>query len=143
MKSCIGYCIAALTTLFSVTVFAADLQVTSSWARASIPGAANGAAYVSMNNQASKAKTITGITSNVSDKTELHEHVHEQGMMKMIHVPELEIAPGESLTMKPGGYHIMLFNLQQPLTSGEQITLTFKFSDGNSQDVSIDVRKSQ
>ncbi|MGM0525010.1 MAG: copper chaperone PCu(A)C [Pseudomonadota bacterium] len=143
MKSWIGYCITVLAAVFSVTVVAGDLQVTSSWARASIPGAANGAAYVSLINEQSAAKTIVEVTSNVSKKTELHKHVHEQGMMKMVHVPELKIASGESLKMKPGGYHIMLFNLQQPLTSGDQITLTFMFSDGESLDVSTDVRKSQ
>lgn len=143
MKSWIGYCITVFAVLFSATVVAGDLQVTSSWARASIPGATNGAAYVSLSNEQSEAKTIVEVASNVSKKTELHKHVHEQGMMKMVHVPELEIASGESLEMKPGGYHIMLFNLQQPLESGNQITLTFKFSDDESQDVSIDVRKSQ
>ena len=122
-------------------VKAAELTVSEGWARASIPGAANGAAYVSLMNDSADNITLTGLSSEVSAKTELHTHVHEDGMMKMQHVPELTLRPGESVSMKPGSYHIMLMGLTSPLRAGAELALVLKFSDGTSQRMTLAVRK--
>lgn len=125
----------------SLTTHAAELLMKDGWVRASIPGAANGAAYLTLENNSERAVTLVGMSSAVSDTTELHRHTHADGMMKMEHVPEKTITPGESLMMKPGGYHVMLMGLKQPLQENQSIRIVLDFADGTQQVLDVGIRK--
>ncbi|MGM0480876.1 MAG: copper chaperone PCu(A)C [Pseudomonadota bacterium] len=133
----------SIALLLSNFVAAAELTVNEAWARASIPGMANGAGYVSLTNNEQNPVTLVKVQSTASPKTELHTHQHDEGMMKMVHVPELTLAPGESLTMKPGSYHVMFFDLKSPFKKGDSIPLVMHFNDGSAQQVTLNVRELQ
>lgn len=137
-KSILLGCLLALVT----TISAASTEVTATdgWARASIPGTENAAAYGSLVNQGASAATLTHLTSAVAEKTELHQHQHQDGMMSMVHVKSLTIGAGEQVTMQPGGYHIMLFKVKQPLKAGESFQVTLHYKSGTTQQMEVQVR---
>lgn len=127
--------------VISNLALAAELSVTEAWARATIPGMANGAGYASLANEQEQPLTLVKLESPASSKTELHTHQHDNGMMKMVHVPELTLAAGESLSMAPGSYHIMFFDLQQPFKVGDSVPVVMHFADGSRQQINLEVRE--
>ena len=94
------------------------LHIDYPWARAMPPGATTGAAYLSIDNKGDVADRLLAVETPAAKSAELHEHVHAEGLMKMQQATHIVIEPGESVALEPGGYHIMLINLQQPLVDG-------------------------
>jgi len=84
------------------------------------------------------ADRVTKVESPVAATAELHQTVEESGVMKMTLVPVLVLAPGKSVTLKPGGYHVMLMGLKAPLKQGEHFPITLYFA--NSPPVTVEVQ---
>jgi periplasmic copper chaperone A len=107
------------------------LQITQPWARATPRGAASGAAYMTVTNTGNTAERLNCVSSDASAKCQMHEMTMENGVMRMRPLEGgLQIKPGESVTLKPGGYHVMLLNLKAPLQQGKTVEATLKTSDG-------------
>ncbi|MCF6282629.1 MAG: copper chaperone PCu(A)C [Candidatus Polarisedimenticolaceae bacterium] len=131
-----------LLLALSQQAFASDIAVSDAYVRAIPPGQTNSAAFMTLHNHNMQSKTLVGVESMVADVVELHEHKHEDGMMKMRRVEGgIEIAPHAMTELKPGGLHVMLIGLKQKLVPGEMIHLTLKFDDNSTQDVHAEVRK--
>ncbi|NCC28249.1 MAG: copper chaperone PCu(A)C, partial [Gammaproteobacteria bacterium] len=77
----------------------------------------------------------------VSEVVELHTHVEEDGMMRMRRIEKIEIPAGETVTLKPGGLHVMLIGLKQPLEPGDTVDLALTFEDGSRIPVQAPVRR--
>ena len=94
------------------------------------PGMANAAAYVSILNEEEvtvflSGVSLTGQSEGVAKAAQIHTRIMDGDVMRMIEIPEpLEIAPGETQTMAPGGFHIMLLGLTQPLEKGSVLEVT-------------------
>lgn len=107
-------------------VMAADaVQVTDAWARATVPGQKVAGAYMQIVS-AVDAKLV-GVGSPVAGSAEVHWMKMEGGIMRMRAIDALDLPAGEVVELAPGGYHIMLFGLKQPLTAGERLALTLEF----------------
>lgn len=78
-----------------------------------------------------RAVTVTGVSSPVAGKAEVHRTVKDGTTMKMVPAGPIEIAAGGRIEMKPGGYHIMLMDLKQALKKGASLDLTLRFADGS------------
>ena len=103
-------------------------MVMKAFARASAtPTAKTGAAYVSLMNHADEGDRIVAVSSPVAKSAEIHKTEEADGVVKMLPAGALEIGPMGTLEMKPGGYHIMLMGLSQPLKKGEEIAITLTF----------------
>ena len=101
------------------------VQVEQVWSRAALAGR-NGAVYLTI--KASDAPDrLIGADSPVAEKIEMHESIDDQGVIKMREVGSLPMAAGQSVTLAPGGHHIMLMRLKQALNEGDRIPLTLKF----------------
>ncbi|MBY0430299.1 MAG: copper chaperone PCu(A)C, partial [Rhodospirillales bacterium] len=86
--------------------WAADLDITRAWAR--LPaGAPNGAAFMTIVNKG-PADRLTGAKADLARTVELHTHVQEGDIMRMRPVPAIDVPAGQTVTMKPGGLHVML-----------------------------------
>jgi copper(I)-binding protein len=72
---------------------------------------------------------------------ELHAHIEEGGMVKMRRVQRIELAAGEEVALKPGGFHVMLIGLKRRLTPGEEVAFTLEFADGSRKELRASVRK--
>jgi copper(I)-binding protein len=111
-----------------------------------LKGSANGAAYVSVYNPTKEVITIyqVSVTENVLDRVELHDHIERtdengQKYMEMIAIPEMEIQPGGTLRLAPGGRHLMLMDIKQTLCAFKELTFTFHFR--NSQGETFETTK--
>lgn len=108
-----------------------SLHITQPWARATPKGADNGAAYMTVTNTGNNAERLSCVSSDASAKCQIHEMTMANGVMKMRPVEGgLQIKPGETVTFKPGGYHVMLVDLKAPLQQGKTVEATLKVDAG-------------
>ena len=114
-------------------------SVTKVWARATAPSAQNGAAYFTLGNDG-PADTLTGASTPVSAMAELHRTINDNGTMKMRPVKSIAVAHGSTTTFAPGGYHVMLMGLKQPLKPGETFPLTLTFAKAGKMTVTATVQ---
>ena len=117
-----------------------DLTVTSPWTRATPGGAKIGGGYLKITNNGRAPDRFVGGKSDVSDHVEIHEMSMTNGVMKMRPLPNgLEIKPGETVELKPGGNHLMFVDLKRPLKQGESVRATLQFEKAGSLEVTFAV----
>ena len=110
-------------------VKAGALTIETPWLRATPGGAKVAGGYLRVTNTGSEADRLLSVTSAASGKGEVHEMSSEGGVMKMREVVGgLAIAPGKTVELKPGGFHLMLMDLKQPLKEGETVPVTLVFA---------------
>ncbi len=117
------------------------LTIFHPWARPA-PQSANGAVYLVIKNDGKEADKVVSAESPSAEKAELHETSDDNGVMKMRAVKDgVEIKPGASVEFKPGGLHIMLFDLKKGLQDGEMVPLTIKLEKAGAINVDVKVEK--
>jgi copper(I)-binding protein len=104
------------------------IQVLAAWSRAT-PGP-TAAAYLELRNEAPAADRLVGALSPIAERIEIHEHRMADGVMSMGAVPSVDLPTGETVSLAPGGRHLMLFGLSRPLGPGERFSLTLRFQAG-------------
>jgi hypothetical protein len=119
--------ISAATASNALSEDVKSVSITKAWARATPGGATVGAAYGEIRNDGAEADTLVSATSPAAGRVEIHTHAHEDGVMKMRRLEKLEIPAKGSVTLAPGGHHIMLFDLAGPLKAGDRLSLTLTF----------------
>lgn len=120
-----------LFTLFTVVAAkASDISVIDGYIRASIPGASNSSAYMTINNNNNeKTVTLVKVTSKISLNIEMHNHIMKNGMMHMEKLQKIDIDANSKVLLQPHGLHLMVFNLVEPLNSNDVVEVTLHFSD--------------
>jgi len=108
-----------------------DVVIEEAWARASIGTSSPAAAFMTIRNLGTENVLLVGVESPVAAKSEVHETIVENGVMKMRPVPEIELTPASDLKLEPGSLHIMLMKLNEPLVEGGSIDITIRFGDGS------------
>jgi len=126
-----------LLLCFSTAALADQPTVTNAWARATAAGQPNGAAYVTLTT--TSPDTLVAASTPVADNAELHTTLDDNGVMKMRPVEAIALTPGTPVTLAPGGYHVMLFGLHQPLTPGATFPLTLNFKSAPATTVTVTV----
>ena len=128
---------AAVCSLFAATAFAADVEVKSAWARGTVPAQQVSGAFMALSSKGGAA--LVGVTTPAADAAEIHEMRLEGGVMKMRAAPRIDLPAGKTVTLKPGGYHIMLMGLKQQLKAGDSIPLTLQVEgrDGKVDNVEV------
>jgi len=118
------------------------ISILHPWARPTAEAAKTGAVYLSLSNRGDAADTLVSASTPVADKAEIHEHVEENGVLKMRAVPGgLKLAPGASAEFKPGGLHVMLFGLKQRLEEGTSFPLTLIFDKAGPVPLEVRVQR--
>ena len=144
----------------------ADLEVTDAWARTSPAVATAGAVYLTITNDGDVDDALVGadVDPSVAASVEIHETVAVEddemttetmamddemssdttamggGMMEMRPVDEIAIPAGETVALEPGGYHVMLLDLAEPLEVGDSIEVTLAFEVAADLIVTAEVR---
>jgi copper(I)-binding protein len=116
---------AALLVLAAGCVQAAEVEVVAPWTRATVRLLKVGSAYMEL--RSAQGATLVGASSPVAGSVELHEMRMEGDLMKMRAVPRLPLPAGKPIVLKPGGYHLMLYDLRQQLQEGTRIPLRLEF----------------
>lgn len=111
---------------------AGDLQVKDAWVRGTVPAQRSTGAFMQLTSPA--GATLTGASSPAAEAVELHEMSMDKGVMRMRPLPRLDLPSGQSVELKPGGYHLMLLGLKHPLAADGSVPLTLRFEQGGKQD---------
>ena len=132
-----------IVLLFSLVTGAlhAEVIVTGATVRLLPPGVPNTAAYFSIQNSADTRQTLIGASADFASKAEIHNHVLVNDMMSMQQQSEVVIQPGEIIQFSPGGLHIMLFGLKQPLHEGQSVTFSLQTKEGESISITANVAR--
>ena len=116
-----------------------SVEVTNAWARATPAKAENGAAYLTL--QSPTPDRLTGASTPVAKKAELHEMTMERGVMMMGPIEGIDLPAGQPVTLKPGAMHIMLLGLTQPLVAGQSFPVTLSFAKSGTREVTVSIEK--
>jgi protein SCO1/2 len=91
------------------------------------PAAEVAVAYFTLRNTGDDSLTLQSVASNRARETMLHQQRRAGNMVRMQPVGSLTIPPGKTLTLEPGGLHVMLSGIERPLAPGDSVTLTLSF----------------
>jgi copper(I)-binding protein len=135
----------AITSLSAAGAAADDvkagaLQISAAWARATPKGAQIGGGYLKITNTGTTPDRLVGGATPVAGRVEVHEMSMDGGVMKMRQLSSgLEIKPGETVELKPGGLHLMFVGLKQQLQQGGHVKATLEFEKAGKVDVDFNV----
>jgi copper(I)-binding protein len=116
------------------------INISAPFSRATLPNAPVGGGYLTIENTGTEDDRLVSATSPVAGETQIHEMAMEGDVMKMRHLEDgLVIPAGQTITLAPGGLHIMLMNLEGKLVEGETITITLTFEKAGTVDVQLPV----
>ena len=105
---------------------AGDLHIDHPWTRAA--GAnANGAGFMTIRNRGTEPDRLLAASTPAARVVELHTHIREGEVMRMRPVQDIPIPPGQTVRLRPGGLHVMLIGLTEPLRPGTEVPLTLRF----------------
>lgn len=136
-----------LTGAFTLAVLAAaqahdfkagDISIDHPWARVTAEGQANGAAYMTLDNKG-EADRLLGAESIAADRVELHNHINDNGVMRMRQVEAIDLPADEAIALAPGGLHLMMLDLAAPLVEGEKFPLILTFEKAGKVEVEVQV----
>ena len=131
----------AASTAYAGDYTAGTLTIADPWSRATPKGATVAAGYMKITNNGTLPDRLTGGSSDVAPRIEVHESTMDKGVAKMRPVNGgLEIKPGETVELKPGSYHLMFVGLKKQLNTGSQIKATLTFEKAGKVDLDYDVR---
>ena len=131
--------VAGLAAASAALAQPAQLEVNNAWARATPGKSETGAAYVTI--QSPTADRLVSASSPVAKKAELHTMSMQGMVMKMRPIAGVDIPPGQPVSLKPGGEHIMLMGLNQALHEGQSFPLTLDFEKAGPRTVTVTVEK--
>ncbi|WNO08556.1 copper chaperone PCu(A)C [Teredinibacter sp. KSP-S5-2] len=117
-----------------------QLVVTNAFMYALPPGKTVGAVYLTLENKTGRTHILNYVHSPIASKVEVHRNIYENGMMQMRHVPHLTLDPKAKLVFEPGGYHLMVFDIEKPLKENDQFELNLEFEGGHYLMTQVDVR---
>jgi copper(I)-binding protein len=138
--------VAVLASLFAAPacaeeVRAGDLVITQAWSRATPGGAKIAGGYLTIENKGSVTDRLVGGSGEVAGKIEVHEMAMNNGVMTMRPLDKgLAIEPGQTVKLAPGGYHLMMFDLREPLKQGDKVPVTLEFEKAGKVNLSLDVQ---
>jgi copper(I)-binding protein len=131
----------AAVACWPLAVMAADagLTIESPWARPAAVGQM-GVIYLTVKDTGAPDRLI-GVKTPVADEAQLHESKMDGNVMEMRPVQAAPVAPGQPLVLAPGGYHIMLMDLKQPLKVGDAVPVTLIFEKAGSISATATVQR--
>jgi copper(I)-binding protein len=112
--------------------------ITVTDARVGAPAGPNAALYFTASNEGGDADVLIGASTDVAETVELHETTQDDGTMGMRPVSDLVLPVGEILTLQPGGFHVMLIDVE-PLDEGDRVTVTLHWESAGDMEVEAEV----
>lgn len=141
MKKFLFAFICICCSVTSTLVYAeSPLMIHQTWVREAPPNMMMNAAYMALHNPTDTDIVIVGGSSKDFGSVEVHNTVLDNGVAKMLPVPELIIPAQQSVILAPGGLHIMLLNRQHVVKAGDSIELTLNLKDGQTIPLTIEVK---
>ena len=131
MKKCFRLLLmTCIVSLANVAYGEQDLAFEAAWIRALPPGMKMTAGFGLLRNDGAEPIGLSSFSSPQFGDVSLHRTELVEGLSRMREVPSLKLAPGETIALEPGGYHLMLMMPVAPIAIGERITLDIVAEDG-------------
>lgn len=134
------YSLIILLIIPGIVPGAEHLSIVKPWVAEAPAIVKNHAGYMTIVNRGDTTVHINRISSPQYDRIAIHRSVESNGMTRMEHVEQLQVPPGKTL-LRPGDFHLMLYNAGQALIAGDNVTMTIAFSDGSELEISAPVMK--
>ena len=134
------FAIRADAAALALTSFAAFAQttVTDPWVRSTVaPQKATGL-YAQITS--AQGGRLVSVTSPMAGVVEIHEMKMDGDVMRMRAVPDLALPAGKAVALKPGGFHVMLMDLKQPLKAGDSVPVTLVVEGADKKRETIDIK---
>ena len=116
----------------------ASVNVQDAWARASVPGQSGTGAFMKL--ESVSGARLVGVATPLAGVAQVHEMKMEGDMMRMRAVKSVDLPPHTWVELKPGGYHVMLMDLKQPLAAGSTLPLTLQFEDAKGSKSALELQ---
>lgn len=116
------------------------IRIEDAYARETIGTARTGAVYLRVINSGTAEDVLTAAASPRANRIEIHTTGMQDGVMRMRRIDTLPVPAGGSVAFEPGGLHLMLFGLTQPLQAGTRFPLTLTFEKAGAVPVEVTVR---
>jgi hypothetical protein len=129
-----------LLLLAASGAMADELTVTSAWARATPPGVSMGVVYFQLENGSTKSDRLLKLKTSVAASAGVHRTEIVDDVARMREVAVLHVASGEKVEFAPGGLHVMLMGLKQPLVAGQKFELELLFEVAGPRRVVVSIR---
>jgi copper(I)-binding protein len=126
---------------YALPCSADNLQITEAWIKnlpAVVPVRAG---YMNIENKQPQTTTIKWLKSESFARIEVHRSVETNGVMSMQPIDALAIAPGETLQLAPGGFHLMMMNPVKSMAPGDKIVVIIGYDDQSTQNIEMIVKK--
>lgn len=118
-----------------------DIELSGGFMRATLPNAPVGGGYITITNKGAEPDRLVSATSPVAGEVQLHEMKMEGDVMKMTELPDgIPVPAGETVTLAPGGLHLMFMQLKAPLVEGKKVPVTLTFEKAGTVEVELDVQ---
>ena len=118
----------------------ASLMISGAYIRTMPPGQKVTAAFLTVSNVEEFDCQILSATSPLTNRIEFHQHQHVDGLMRMRQMQSVLIAAGETVVFKPGAFHIMFFNMDNPLMDGDKTEVTLQTDECGDYSAELEVR---
>jgi copper(I)-binding protein len=135
--------LAALFAVLAIPALALDyklgaIEIGQPWARATPPTAESGGGFLVITNTGTTPDRLIAVKSPAADKVEIHEMKMDGNIMRMRELEKgIEIPPGATVELKPGGFHVMFMGLKAPFTKDAKVPATLVFEKAGSIDVEL------
>lgn len=123
-----------------LSAHAATIEVHDAYVNAPPPVSKVAAGYFKLQNHSDKPRVLKSISSPVAGKVELHKTSEHNGQMRMRKMDELRIDPHSSVTLRPGGMHLMFMKLKKTISPGDNVAVSLHFANGDTVNADIAVR---
>ena len=121
-------------------IAAGDLRIIEPWARAMLPGQPTGGAYMTIRNQGQEPDRLVAVTSPAAGKVEVHTMEMKDEVMVMRPIEDgLEVPAGKSVSLEPGGLHLMFLDVKTPFAEGAEVPITLEFEKAGKVDINLPV----
>ncbi|MFZ3035455.1 MAG: copper chaperone PCu(A)C [Parvibaculum sp.] len=134
----VGACLMGASGVEAQDYMAGQIEIAQPWAR---PSTVNtGAAYFRLTNTGASDDVLISVASDVAARVELHSMTMDGNIMRMRKEDSLPLPAGKSVSIEPGGLHIMLIGLKQPLVEGETFPMHLTFEKAGGIDITVHVQ---
>ncbi len=118
----------------------AGIVIKDAWVAAPPPSEKATAGFMTIENTTDVDVALTSVSTPAAQVTEIHQMSRVKGMMKMVMLKSLTIPAKAKIVLGPGGYHLMIIDLIEPIHQGQEIPLILNFNTGKSMEVRAQVQ---
>lgn len=122
---------------FAMTAHA-EITISNAWVKPTMPGQPVAGAYMTL--LSDQDVVIVEVSSPVAGKAEIHSMSMQGNIMRMKRLERLQLKAGKPVELKPGGFHVMLMELNHQIKEGESVPISFVSQDGTSKKATVTVK---